>query len=333
MPTSFNSQPKRAIRTNWVTPLISFIRNRLGKKLFYLGLPSDEALDIKEWLEHLDIVYAFQCREYPRVSHESQSREKVLKLEELLREYERKKQLQTFEVFDGYLEEVVLRGYDNSPTPKDFLQNDVVTVYNLDYCNSITSPIKFVDKSGNIRNAYKFDAINTLMRRQADLPLRSKKFLLFLTIHCSYDDGQTQNFKSNPPNKDIAEYFKRINGFSKSKQAPFILKAFVHDNLSKFFATNNFIAEFFPVIYYKGNGGNPLLFFTVIGTQIKNTAGTPSPAPVISEFLRRKFFSVEADNSFSNNSALLASGESDWRNTDSINLFTNSTSVQEYWSK
>lgn len=333
MPTSFNTQPKQAIRKNWVTPLISFVRNNLDKKLFYLGLPSDEALDIKEWLDHLDIVYAFQCRDYPKPSDDLQSRERVLKLEGLLREYERKKQLQTFEVFDGYLEEVVLRGYDNSPTPKDFLQSDVVTVYNLDYCNSITSPIEFVDKSGTVQNAYKFDAINVLMRKQADLPFHQKKFLLFLTVHCSYNDKQTQKFKTNPPNGDIAGYFKGINRLSKKEQAPFILKAFVHDNLSKFFATNNFIAEFFPVIYYEGNGGNPLLFFTVVGTQIKNTAGTPSPTPVISEFLRRKFFSVEADDTFSNNSALLANRETDWLNTDSINLFRNSTSVQEHWGK
>lgn len=332
MPTNFNSQAKNIIRNKWAKPIISFLSNNLDKKLVYLGLPSDEALDIKEWLEYLDVVYAFQCREYPKPSDTLQSRDKVLKLEELLREFERKKLLRTYDVFDGYLEEVILRGEDNSPDKKKFTQDDVVTIYNFDYCNSITSPIEFVDENGDVKEAYKFNAINKLMGMQSNIKITTKRFLLFLTIHCSFDDRNIQDFKTSPPNSDISNYFKKIHNFKKTQKAPFLLKAFVFHTLSQFFTANGFIPEFFPVIHYEGNSGFPLLFFTVAGTQIEqNSPGVHNPVPSISDFLSKKFISVSEEESFQNNQVLLANDERDWQNTESDVLFKKSTIITKYW--
>lgn len=330
MPLSFNTEAKGLLRTYWAKAILSFIHEKTGKKLFYLGLPSEEALDIQEWLEHLDIVYAFQCREYPKMSDESQSREKVLALDDFLRELNRQKRITNFEVFDGYIEEVVLRGYDNSPTPKQFLQYDTVTVYNLDYCNSITSPLEFTDNEGNVKTAYKFEAIKKLVEMQAALPFPSKKFVLFLTIHCSFKDAHTLNFESNPPDEKIKQYFDGIHSLSKKGKAPFLLKAFVFHNLSQFFLVNNFLPEFLPVVYYIGNGNKPLLFFTVLGTQIQVGAGIPASLQRTNDFLTRSFLSVEKNN-LTNNTNLLAQNEIEWQNTNPLALFKNSKTYRRYW--
>ena len=195
MPELFNTKAKQIIRRDWAKPILSYLRDTLGKKLIYLGLPDVEAHDVKEWLDYLDKVYAFQCREYPKPSNSSQSRESVLALEETLRTLERIQKLSTYDVYDGYIEEVVLRGYDNSPDVKEFLSEEVVTVYNLDFCGQVTSPLEYIDKKGNKQQAYKFDAIKRLMNIQADLPFPSKKFVLFLTLHCSYDGKELESFQ------------------------------------------------------------------------------------------------------------------------------------------
>lgn len=329
MPTSFNTQAKSTIRTLWAKTILSFLHQEMGKKLFYLGLPSEEALDIKEWLEHLRIVYAFQCREYGKMSDESQSRVKVLELDNFLRNLERKKLLETFEVFDGYMEEVVLRGNDNSPTPKDFLLHDIVTVYHLDYCNSVTSPLPFLDKYGNVQKAYKFDALKKLIEMQSALPFPSKKFVLFLTLHCSFDDANTLSFRDEPP-ENYKKYFDDIRRLKKKAKAPYLLKAFVHYNLSQFFTTNNFLPEFLPVIHYVGNGNHSLLFFTVVGTKVEAKAGIPTSLQQTDEFLNRRFLSVE-QNILTNNTNLLAHNEIEWQNTNPLALFKKSKTYRIYW--
>ena len=76
----------------------------------------------------------------------------------------RKRQIESFIVYDGWLEEVILRGYDNSPTRIDFGLTDFITLYNLDFCNKITSPIEYFDDTGEpAPKAYKFNAINKLL--------------------------------------------------------------------------------------------------------------------------------------------------------------------------
>lgn len=81
---------KRAIREKWSKPLIKFVHDVLGHKLTYLGLPSPDAHDIVEWIDYIDYVIAFQCREYPKPSSVTQPEDAVLKLEDKLRELERK---------------------------------------------------------------------------------------------------------------------------------------------------------------------------------------------------------------------------------------------------
>lgn len=333
MPALFNTQAKQAIRREWAKPILSYLHDILGKKLIYLGLPDVGAYDVIEWLQYLDRVYAFQCREYPKASHSSQSREKVLALEDTLRTFERKQQLSTYDVYDGYIEEVVLRGYDNTPDIKEFLLEDVVTVYNLDFCSQVSSPIEYIDKKGNRQEAYKFDAIKRLMNVQANLTFPSKKFVLFLTLHCSYDGREFEIFQNNPHNKDIKDYIKPTLALTKGSRAPYWVKAFVHHNLTQFFTSNNFLPEFLPVIHYKGDNNHPLLFFTVIGTQVSGSSGIITPLQRISEVLYGKFVSVSDEDTFINNDDLTIHQEKckAWSMINSLHLFKQSKTYKTYW--
>ncbi|MDX2304176.1 MAG: hypothetical protein NW226_15335 [Microscillaceae bacterium] len=332
----FNTTAKQTIRRDWVKPFLKYLHDTINQKLVYLGLPDTEAHDIKEWLEFLDKIYAFQCREYPKSSYPEQSREKVLALENVLRSFERKKSIDTYDVYDGYIEEVVLRGYDNSPDRKDFFLKDVVTIYNLDFCGQVTSPIEYVDTQGNKKQAYKFDAVKKLLNTQASLPLLSKKFVLLLTVHCSYDGKELKEFQNNPPNQDIKDYISTTTNkrLSKGEKAPYWVKAFVYHNLTQFFTTNNFIPEFLPVIYYKGDNNHPLLFFTVIGTEVEGKSGAPNPPQKIVNFLYGKFLSINPEtNEFENNEDLTVHEEKckGWSNLNILHLFKQTKIFKSYW--
>jgi len=289
MPNSFDSPAKRHIRSAWGKSLLKFLYETLNSKLIYLGLPSENPEDIYEWIDYLDEVYAFQCREYPEPSEENQSREKVVLLERKLRTLEIQNRLSYSVVFDGYIEEVVLNGIDNNPEPTTFGHEDTITVYNLDFCNQITTPIKY-NKDGIPKEAYKFDAVKELLRYQKQTNDLSKKFILFLTINAKYSDEHVT--------KHVYEHFKdyynsvsRLGGIETRSR---ILKTYVFKIMRDAFEYHNFIPEFLPVIRYKGVGkNNILLHFTVVGTYETQSPGGISVPQDVERFLYKKFLTVE----------------------------------------
>ena len=74
---TFNSKSKILIRSKWNKEIIKFISTNLKTKLVYLGLPSPSAEDILEWIDYINEVIAFQCREYPKPSRPSQDRDEI----------------------------------------------------------------------------------------------------------------------------------------------------------------------------------------------------------------------------------------------------------------
>ena len=266
---SFNTRNKLLIRNEWNKPLLKFLNKKLNKKLLYLGLPSPEAQDIENWIEFIDEVIAFQCRKYPEPSHEDQNRDKIKKLEEKLNAYERRGLLDTFTVYDGYIEEVILRGVDNNN--KNFIQNNTIKIYNLDFCNSITSPIEFDDIDGNFKTAYKFDAVKCLLKIQSELDRDNQYFVLFLTIHTSFNGKELKNFRVSHK-ASISEY--NSLPIPKTEKKAKILRLFVISELKDYYKANNFVAHFLPTIHYKGIKDANLLHFTVMGSKENSGAGS-----------------------------------------------------------
>ena len=328
MEGSFNSEHKYFIRENWNKPLLKFLTKRVKDRLLYLGLPSPKAEDILQWIEYVKSVIAFQCREYGEASDEEQERKGIEELNSLLQQLEREKQIDNYVVYDGYLEEVILRGYDNSPNQIEFRLNDFITLYNLDFCNKITSPIEYLDKKGELQTAYKFNAINKLLQIQQSLGSVSNKFVLFLTVHCSYDGAELQNFIAHPPNNEINSYIQRynvLNGYEKNSR---IIRLFFAYHIQQQFGAFGFTPKILPSLLYNGLGGTTLLHFTVFGIAAANTAAGVPSFQGLTEILNQKFISIR-DSAFINKT-IEFEGETDVE-VNPVTLFSNSETFQNLW--
>ncbi|MFN0215113.1 MAG: hypothetical protein ACKVT2_12730 [Saprospiraceae bacterium] len=322
----FNAEAKKSIRSVWCKSLIRFLSEALQAKLTYLGLPSEHPEDIHEWIEYLDTVYAFQCRLYPEPSSDEQSRERVLELESKLRTLERQNKLSTFTVFDGYLEEVILRGKDNNPQPIQFGHEQAITIYNLDFCNQIDSPRKIV-VNGKTRTVFKFDVINELLRYQSQVDQLPKKFLLFLTVHSDFNDESVMPLvigKLKDYNLKLSQ--AKLKGKERKSR---VLKAYIYEILRNAFEIYHFIPEFLPTIRYKGTGDQGMLFFTVIGTFLKPHPGGVLTLQKPEVFLNQSFLNVTDKQEFI--TTLLQSFEETRPRADAIEAFCKSQTYKKHW--
>ncbi|MDE0470694.1 MAG: hypothetical protein OXH57_02040 [Ekhidna sp.] len=324
MAVSFNSDAKSLIRRKWCKPLLKFLSKRLNKKLLYLGLPSVAMEDIENWIEFIDEVIAFQCREYGQPSDTSQSRNEILKLEEKLNKYERQGLLNSFTVYDGYIEEVVLRGVDN--VSKEFSQMNTIRVYNLDFCNSITSPIEFIDRNGNIKKAFKFQAVQKLLRLQSELDKDQQEFVLFLTIHVSFKGQELQKVVNNPDHKELIEKYNMKKGVDKKAR---ILRLFVVDVLQNYFQKSNFAPHFFPTVLYKGLKGTQLIHFAMLGIKKKPTTGQTLWLQNIGELCNQRLITTNKTGFEAICDDTLI--ESDIKNLNLVELFSNSKTYEKIW--
>ena len=323
---------KKVLRTQWCKSLIKFVHEKLKYKLIYLGLPGPQALDLLEWIDYIDQVIAFQCRDYPNPSSINQSRDKVLELEKKLRDFERQGKLTTFSLYDGYIEEVVLRGRDINGSY--FGQNDVVTIYNLDFCNGITVPLEVKDDKGNIQKCYKSDAIRRLLEIQRDISsqTRCKKFIMFLTVHSFFWDQEARNFIKQTESEALKKYFSKIRSLYGWRQRIMRLKAYIFDTVKRYFCNYDFTPEFLPVIYYKGAGSvieNWLLLFTIIGADNKGISEAPCFQRT-NDFLSQKFLTVRGKSLISLNQEGIVEINC---LQNSVEAFKNSECYKQLWLK
>jgi len=330
----FKDHPsKKAIREWWCKPLIRFIHEALGYKLFYLGLPGPQALDLLDWIECIDQVIAFQCRDYPNPSSAQQPRDKVLELEEKLRDFERQGKLGTFAVYDGYIEEVVLRGRDTNGNHFD--QNDVVTIYNLDFCNGITVPLVVSDDKGNTQEFYKSETIRKLLEIQRDISsqTRCKKFVMFLTIHSNFWYKEKRRFIAQTQETELKKYITSLKELKEWPKRVKLLMAYMHQIIKNFFCHCDFTPEFLPVIYYRGAGRkkeNWLMHFTVIGALNKQISGNAPYLQNSQDFFLQRFLTIK-NNKLSPMSIRGIQETNCLQN--SVKAFENSECYKQLWSK
>jgi len=329
--TSFTHSTKKIIRENWCKILLKDINEAFGFKLVYLGLPGIEALDILSWIDYLDKIIAFQCRNYPEASNQSQPRTEVEKLDEKLRELERKGKIKSYSLYDGWIEEVVLRGRDTDGN--SFSQGDVVTVYNLDFCNPLTVPLKIPDDQGNVTKYYKLDAICKLLEIQRDLEQikGSKKFIMFLTVHSMFWKDEAEKLLKNMESESLKKYMKKImdSRLEDSEKNIRLLKLYVFYTLKNHFCNRNFIPEFLPPIYYKGGGGHWLIHFTILGTYHTDPSASAPFFQNSNKFMISKFLLANEKNIILMKSHSIRELN---LSSDPLKLFRNSKAF-EIWGK
>ncbi len=324
----FQDHPiKIVIREQWCKPILRYIHQTLGYKMVYLGLPGINALDIKSWIEFIDKVIAFEIGDYtkkdPKIAESN-----IGKLNEILENYERKGFLKTFSLYNGYIEKVVLKGKDENGDV--FNQQDVVTIYNLDFCNSLTAPITITDDKGHISKHYKTEVLCKLLEIQRDLDVdgRKKKFIMFVTVHSKFWEEEVDVIKiDNDPLFKL--YIDSLKKMEKEEKNVRLLKAYFCKICKEHFSSRKIIPDFLPPIYYKGIGkNNKLLCFTIVGTFHGNPASTACSSQDISSFLKSTFLTADDKRIFNYKTVNITESENA---TDSIELLKRVDTFKKIW--
>ena len=208
-----------------------------------------------------------------------------------------------------------------------FNLNEVVTLYNLDFCDNIKFPYSGINKNGVAIEISKFDAIKRLLEIQNSLNYTSTKFVLFLTVHASYRNYENE-IHTYLAKSVFKEYYRSITKFLKGKghdRNARILRLYIVEQLQRYFLEERFIAEFLPTLFYKGIKDAPILLFTVIGTKNHVTMYEQD----INNLITQKFLTTEGSTFI--NHTLDEVSEIDITDINPVTLLQNSHTYQNYW--
>lgn len=321
---------KKVIREQWCKPLLTYISQTLGYKLTYLGLPGIDAIDILTWKDILNKVIAFDIGDYSKDDYNDKTaKEEIAKLNATLNDLENKGIIDNYSLYHGYIEEVVLKGMDRSGV--SFKQNDIVTIYNLDFCNPLTAPVTVVDPfSGESASYYKMEVLRKLLEIQRDLSKSSQKskFVLYLTVHSKFWENEAEKQFKGSDYSFYKSYSQSLSNIGLQERNIRLLRLYLTDTIRKQFCSCQFIPEFLPTLYYQGVGANQLLCFTIIGTYIKTASSTAPVNQNTKVLIKSKFLNPDKAGI----TILTQSGISE-NNTiiDPVALFKNLQSIKEYW--
>lgn len=249
MPTSFDTPNKICIRNNFNKLVIRYLKEKCGYNIIYFGLPSPDAEDIQAWLDYISNVIAFQCRDYSQISDPDQPTNEVDKLISKLNAWETAGKIDEFTVYDGYMEEVLFNGYDNSAGGSIKYRHDkCITLFNLDFCNKITSPQEYINIKGEHVKKYKFELIDKILEYQKFAASPFDRFVLFLTINSGYSGHELSEYYD----KNSKDINAKYSGLSQPDKKQFILKHYVEYFLYEKIRLNGFVPQFLPTIFYSG---------------------------------------------------------------------------------
>ena len=282
----FDTPGKRAVREHWNTPVLRLLNEEYGFRYRYMGLPGVELLDVKLWRDMIDEVIAFEVPAR-RTPDDPEGRRRILAL---------RRELQLLGIpghaYFGPMEEVVVlrQDYDG----KRYDQNRVITLYNLDFCNEVSSRISTRERGEQV---WRFEAIRQILRDQQQAYQQHGEpscFILLLTVRDQIDAGKLRSLLSGNLYDDTSEYLQSCGGMNAlPPQGPLLgthtwaLKAFIHNTLRQYLANPHVSATFFPLVRYLGTpvqvrGGrlqSPMLHCMLLCRFDDQQAASPSYFP------------------------------------------------------
>ena len=135
MASPFVDNPQKCVvREQWNTPLLRYLNTTYGVRYRYFGLPGVNLIDVNLWRDMIDHVVAFEPP-----SKDGNPRAGI----DNLRRNMRARGI-LGRAYWGSFEEVVILGRDYEGTP--YTQEKVVTLYNLDFCDEISSRVQTREK-------------------------------------------------------------------------------------------------------------------------------------------------------------------------------------------
>jgi len=264
MPNPFEDHArKRTVREKWNTPILEWLYEKWGEKYLYLGLPGPEAYDIKLWAKMIEKVIAFEItddtRDNPRENFERLCTNLTLmKL--------------PHNVYHGYLEDVVL--WKKDLDEREFKIDKFVTLFNLDFCNSITGKVPTPD-GGKCR---RFEAIREIITIQRALFRTTgvSKFVMLITALDAFHLKEMNRFIAK---RDLPSEIRTAVSREHAVKLPVLipcqisnlyhntelLRLFMFDFLRGCFAGQNIKSFFLPAVRFQGRTKwSPMIHLCVV---------------------------------------------------------------------
>ena len=294
MAKAFTDNPeKRVVRDRWNFPVLDFLHRTYGIKYRYFGLPGPDMLDVLEWKHMIDEVVAFQIPDQAGNLRASM---------EQLRRTMRLKSIRGNTYF-GSFEDVVLRRQDNDGIR--YVQNNVITLYNLDFCNEICSPIR----TGGTDKVVRFQAIRRIINDQSDCYAKLRAgsslkpppsmFIMLLTVRNQISVANARKYLRNSVRTKLfraqCESLERLPPSGQLMGThSWVLKALIYDMLCTYFGTPHISALFFPSVLYTGTPivkadeapvPSPMIHWMVLGNFADPSEAVPNLSP--EDFLQK----------------------------------------------
>ena len=287
----FANAGKKTVREQWNTPLLRHLNQLYGIRYRYLGLPGVEVLDLGLWQDMIDEIVAFETRAEP-TKRDPYGRRNILELRRRL-QLLGKPSIAYF----GPMEEVIIRRKDSDGAV--YKQEQIVTLYNLDFCDEISSPIETLEAEHQV---WRFEAIRRILLDQAlcyQQAQQPRYFVLLLTVRNQMDVNKLKGYFSSPLAESRA-HWRYCNDISPlPPRGPLIgthtwaLKTFIYDQMRQWFGSPNISSLFFPVVKYDGTpvrvGKQELLQSPMLHMMILCRFGeiqSPTPTAIPRQFLK-----------------------------------------------
>ena len=245
----FTDNPeKRVVREKWDTPLLEHLHSTYGVRYRYLGLPGTDLIDVKLWRNMIDEVIAFEPPDRDGNGNKAIT---------ALRRNMHKADIPGWAYF-GSFEEVVLLRKDLEG--QDYDQGGLVTLYNLDFCGEICSPIQTQEGKNRV---WRFEAIRGVLRDQRDYYQSTKgprHFILMLTVRNQIGARKIRKYLSpSTLQGDAKAFYRKCTAIKPIPSSGAVigshswaLKTLLHNMLCSYFGNPNLSALFFPQVLYQG---------------------------------------------------------------------------------
>lgn len=282
MPGFQDHERKRTVRDQWDTPVLEWLHKQWNTKYFYCGLPGPKALDIKSWLPMIRRVAAFELER----ENAANSRQNLIELSRNLTLMDL-----PHAVFCGSLEETILWREDDDG--KQFDLDEVVTLFNFDFCGPITGKVE----TPKGRRCLRFEAIREILAVQRRLfrETGQGQFIMLITVHDSFHVNAVKQFLARPDAPAVVSNFARIvmnkrplpGGGSTSNTD--LLRLFVFSCLREYFHGQNVSSLFLPAVsYYGTTRHSPMMHFVAVCKMEDPESAMVSESQSLEDFLQMK---------------------------------------------
>jgi hypothetical protein len=244
---SFNTANKIAIREHWNLPIIKYISTKDRIKFHYFGLPGIKAYDVVAWKDYIDSVTAFEGPDNIKTGQGSNNLATLEKNLILMGFYPK--------CYCGILEHVLHTTLDN--LGNEFKFEKYYTLFNLDFCNSITTNTK-LDEATYISRFESFGELARLLKQKCTLNTSGSVWLV--TLREELHKRSYQEWLSSLDDAPLREKLNSYNNLDRPcPQNPKLfynyqkLKMFVYTLFTKILTSLNYSSYWFPLILYTGN--------------------------------------------------------------------------------